>query len=53
MELTPRQFSDRLHDVAEINNMIQGQGKGRVRRDKTRWREFFARTGIKAPEGYQ
>ena len=53
MALTPRQFNDRLHDVGEIHNMMQGEGKGRVRRDRQKHAELLRRYGKKIPEGWE
>jgi len=52
LDLTPGQFEARLGDVVIIHNMLQGEGKGRIRRDKKRWGEFFKRTGKKPPKGF-
>jgi len=50
LALTPRQFNDRLHDVGEIHNMMQGEGKGRVRRDRRRHAEVLRQAGLPVPK---
>jgi len=54
LNLTPHQFNDRMNDIGEVHNMMQGgEGKGRIRRDKKKWREWFKRNKKKPPKGYR
>jgi hypothetical protein len=53
LRLTPHQFNDRMNDVVEIHNQMQGEGKGRIRRDKKQWREWFRRNKKRPPRGYK
>ena len=50
--LTPGQFRDRVKDVEIIHNMMQGQGKGRVQRDRRKHREVMLSHGIPLPEDW-
>jgi len=52
LALTPKQFSDRVHDVGEIAKMTSGEGKGRIRRDKKKHAEILRRYGRKVPEDW-
>jgi len=52
LSLTPGQFEARINDIVIVHNMMQGEGDGRVRRDKKRWGEFFRKTGKKPPKGW-
>ena len=47
--LTPRQFRDRMQDIGIIHAMMEGQGKGRVRRDKARHVAVLAKAGKRPP----
>ena len=49
LRLTPHQFNDRMNDIGEIHNMIQGEGEGRIRRDKKQWTDWFKRNKKKPP----
>ncbi len=50
MALTPGQFNDRIRDVGEIHNMIQGEGKGRVQRDRRRHAAMLRQYGRPVPK---
>jgi len=52
LALTPRQFSDRIHDVGEIAKMTGGEGKGRIRRDKKRHAELLRQYGKPVPKDW-
>lgn len=34
LKLTMKQFNDRMEDISQISKMEQGEGKGRVKRNK-------------------
>ena len=53
LNLTPHMFNDRMQDISEITSMMQGDGKGRIRRDKKKWRDWFKRNNKKPPKGYK
>jgi len=49
--LTPSQFADRLGDVFEIESMMKGEGKGRIKRNPEMIRQYINRkTGMKGPK---
>lgn len=48
--LTLYQFQARMKDVGVIENMKNGEGKGRVKRSPEVVREAIERRGLKAPK---
>lgn len=50
LDLTLAQLHDRLLDVAEITNVMKGEGKGRIKRDPDEIRRAIEARGLKPPK---